>query len=291
MQVLLNFSCELCIVDNLMNSITNKINEQTKISVLIKANPLVIDTLAEFNPHFKKLNNIFLRKLLAPRVTIAEACVIGKCHISEFFDRMRMIGFEIEEVLLKTTVNPQKENIFPSDLETLDFDVRPFLAKEKDPLKLIIKKVEALKENQILKIINDFEPIPLINLLVKKGFIYQTEKIGNHTVITSFLKSAVSGTLQLITQEKQDILIDDIFEKKLKNIPFNKLHIINVTELEMPLPMVTILESLNKLKSDEALFVYHKKIPAFLLPELKDKGFKFLIQHKENNKINMLIFK
>jgi uncharacterized protein (DUF2249 family)/TusA-related sulfurtransferase len=275
----------------IMNSITNKINEQTKISALIKTNPLVIDTLVKFNPHFKKLKNVILRKLLAPRVTIAEACVIGKCNVSDFLNQMKKIGFEIEELRLNSIAEIQQEIVFSKTSKVLDFDVRPILAQEKDPLKLIIQKVDALEENQILRIINDFEPLPLINLLVKKGFNYQTEKIDEHTVITSFVKIVSSEKLELIAQGKENISDDNDFEIKLQSFSNDKLHVIDVRELEMPLPMITILEFLKKMKSDEALFVHHKKVPAFLLPELKEKEFKFLIQHKKNNKINMLIFK
>jgi hypothetical protein len=43
--------------------------------------------------------------------------------------------------------------------------------------------------------------------------------------------------------------------------------------------MIKILDSLSQLQSDTALFVYHKKIPVYLLPELKERHFQHVIRH------------
>ena len=59
----------------------------------------------------------------------------------------------------------------------------------------------------------------------------------------------------------------------------------------MPLPMLTIIDKLESLNVDTALFVYHKRIPVFLLPELKEKKFNFLIKEIDNSEVHLLIFK
>ena len=73
-----------------------KINQQTKISALIKENEKAIDAISSINPHFNKLRNPILRKVLASRVTIADAARIGKCNIEVFFKKLAEIGFEVE---------------------------------------------------------------------------------------------------------------------------------------------------------------------------------------------------
>jgi TusA-related sulfurtransferase len=77
----------------------------------------------------------------------------------------------------------------------------------------------------------------------------------------------------------------------LKSFDPAGIRTIDVRELEMPLPMVNILEQLQSIAPGEALFVYHKKVPVFLLPELKERGFEFLIQDTADNKVNLLIFR
>jgi len=55
--------------------------------------------------------------------------------------------------------------------------------------------------------------------------------------------------------------------------------------------MLTILDALEKLPSESALFVYHKRIPVFLLPELKDRKFDYRIKEIRDNEVHLLIFK
>jgi hypothetical protein len=59
----------------------------------------------------------------------------------------------------------------------------------------------------------------------------------------------------------------------------------------MPLPMHTILEALETLPLGKALFVYHKRIPVFLLPELEQQGFNYRIQEISDAEVHLLIYK
>ena len=273
------------------------ITEKTKISALIKANPLVIETLSALNPHFGKLRNPILRNLLAGRVSIADACRIGGCEIKEFLNKMSEIGFVVNQAdpsfNTGTSIGSAANSLeFTKNLKVVELDVRPVLAMKKDPLKSILNSISSLNQDECLKIINTFEPIPLIRMLNKKGFGYYTERQDPETVITWFVRTAI-GETDLGTSPEETILCstDEEFERTVKSFSPDKLHTIDVRELEMPMPMISILEHLKKMQSDEALFVYHKKVPVFLLPELQERGFKYLIQNTADNKVNMLICK
>ncbi|RYG22874.1 MAG: DUF1858 domain-containing protein, partial [Chitinophagaceae bacterium] len=105
------------------------ISEKTKISTLIKANPAAIDAIASINPHFDKLRNPVLRKILASRVTIADAARIGKTSVDVFFDKLSEIGFETEQqttpamnstATLEVTTPDFLQNMAPDKLIELD---------------------------------------------------------------------------------------------------------------------------------------------------------------------------
>ena len=66
---------------------------------------------------------------------------------------------------------------------------------------------------------------------------------------------------------------------------------IDVRNLEMPQPMHKILEALEVLPEGKALFVHHKKIPVFLLPELADRKFEYRLNEKGEGNIEMIIFR
>ena len=59
----------------------------------------------------------------------------------------------------------------------------------------------------------------------------------------------------------------------------------------MPMPMMAILESLNELAQDMALYVHHKRIPVFLLTELKERNFDYRIKETSEGEVNLLIFR
>jgi hypothetical protein len=59
----------------------------------------------------------------------------------------------------------------------------------------------------------------------------------------------------------------------------------------MPQPMHTILNEIKNLGPDQALFVHHKKIPVYLLPNLHDEGFEYLIHEEAPGKVSILIYK
>lgn len=66
---------------------------------------------------------------------------------------------------------------------------------------------------------------------------------------------------------------------------------IDVRHMEMPLPMLTILDALDNLSDGEALYVVHKRIPVFLLPELADRKFDYRIKDVADGEVYLLIFK
>ena len=65
---------------------------------------------------------------------------------------------------------------------------------------------------------------------------------------------------------------------------------VDVRHLEMPMPMMTILEALEVLPQGKALYVKHKRIPVFLLTELKEREFEYRIREVREGEVYMLIF-
>lgn len=270
------------------------INENTKISTLIEANPQVIETLVKLNAHFSKLRNPFLRNILAKRVTISEACKMSGCNITDFFITMEGIGFNVNAGSLRARIPQVSHNgrfILPENFEIIELDVRPVLVQKKDPLNLIISKIGTLQAGQCLKIVNTFEPVPLINLLGKKGFQHHVEYPDKDTVITWFFKQGKEKVGQILPDDTIKANESDDFEWMLQKYQPPKLQFTDVRELEMPLPMVTILAILKKMPQDEALLVHHKKVPVFLLPELREQGFDYRIKNISEGNLNILIFK
>jgi len=269
------------------------INSKTKINQLLEVSqPLVIGALIKLNQNFSKLKNPVLRNLFARRVTIADACKISGCAIADFMESMKQIGFSVEgEEQSNTEQPPQPVSAIKEPNNYLELDVRPILAQDKDPLKEILACINKLDENQGLKLINTFEPMPLIYLLGNKGFTHRVEFVDDNTVITRFNKA--SGVeKEIISLPADELTVDDEqFDSLLATIAPDKIKYLDVRQLEMPKPMLSILEETPHLAVGDALFVYHKKTPVFLLPELEKQGLKYLFKDISPGYVNMLIYK
>lgn len=262
----------------------------TKISDLIKANPASIDAIASINKHFKKLKNPILRRTLARRVTIADAARIGGVPVEVFFEKLAEVGFEIDKTVLPDKPADKQEEAdvaIVSDGKVVELDVRPVIEGGSDPFNMIMEAIKDLPEGAVLKIINSFEPIPLITILREKGYESKVERPEEGVVHTYFKKGEAAKETDLSKTENFE---PGDFDAKMQEY-CERLKTIDVRHLEMPEPMVKILTELEVLPEGHALFVHHKKFPKFLLPELKSRGYQFVQKKIDDHNIDFLFFK
>lgn len=266
-----------------------KINEATKIAALLKQDPRSIEAIIRISPKFIKLRNPLLRKLLANRTTIAMASKIGGCEVTDFFEQLKPLGFEAEDAVQEDSIRhkaspPWLLTVAQADIEELD--VRPLLDAGKDPLNQILTALRTLPRGHVLKIVNTFEPSPLIAMVEGKGFTSYSEAVAEDLFFTYFFKVSEVGD----GTERDPLQAGEDWEE-LSDRYVDGTVSVDVRDLPMPQPMVRILEALEALPAGQALFVEHKKIPVFLLPELRERGFDYRIKEIENQHVQLLIFR
>lgn len=266
------------------------INENTKISALISYNPKSIDAIISISNNFDKLKNPILRKILASRVSIKQAAKIGGSSIEVFYNKLIPLGFELNETKENYKKEAEPLSYHFKDLDEkkiVDLDVRDILKDGKDPFNIIMDTLAGLANDSVLKIINTFEPTPLISILSKKGYLHNTVVIEKQLVYTYFIKeSKYTIDNKVIVNDSGSDEITTILKSFGNNIKE-----IDVKLLEMPLPMALILNELSTLPDGHILFVHHKKVPKFLFPELAERGYQWRIQIISANDIKLLIFK
>jgi hypothetical protein len=286
------------------------INANTRIAELLRGHPAALETIIGLSPRFAKLRNPFLRKLMAGRTSIAMASKVGGCTVDDFFCKLRSLGFVVEEGQHDaagkderpedSTVIPEIKRIVAAG-KLVELDVRPVIEGGKDPLVMILAKIKTVPPGFVLKIVNSFEPSPLIILLGNKGFQSWSVKVEDNLVYTYFLHNecalpeiASTGVLDTTdvdtsaTAEGAPALDD--WDDVLARFA-DRLTTIDVRPLDMPKPMLTILRALDGVSSDMALFIHHKRIPVFLLPELAERGFEYRIREISEGDVKLLIFK
>lgn len=265
------------------------INANTKIATLLKENPEALEAIISISPRFNKLRNPLLRKLMAARTSINMASKVGGCTVNDFFKKLEPLGFKTDKNIVEDDNTAQKDipgfvqKITVADV--VELDVRAEIETGKDPLNLILKAVKQLQPGQVLKLINSFEPVPLMLLLEKQGFESYAENINDNLVHTFFHKSNATPIKEVDTYKASEGW-DEILQRFTSN-----METVDVRHLEMPLPMLTILDELEKLPNGKALYVIHKRIPVFLLPELSERKFDYRIKEVGDGEVYLLIFK
>ncbi|NNU33135.1 DUF2249 domain-containing protein [Mucilaginibacter sp. S1162] len=202
---------------------------------------LVIKTLVNLNKKFSKLKNPLLRNLLVKRVSIADACKISNTEIADFMWSMQQIGFKVTAPSVDNNIALQAAS-YQEPLDYLELDVRPVLAQDKDPLKEILTAIKKLEEGQGLKLINTFEPLPLIHLLADKGFSFRVEHPEPNLVLTYFSKAGSMAGETLEIPSTVPVADNEQFDRQLKRFDESRITFLDVRQLEMPKPMLAILE-------------------------------------------------
>ncbi len=265
------------------------VNVNTKIAAILKQDSRALEAIVSLSPKFEKLRHPFLRKIMAARTSLAMASKLGGCAVEDFYQKLEPLGFAIDR---STKIAGEKEIAVPLFVRQLkkehllELDVRPVIASGKDPLNLIMEKLKSLQPGQVLKIVNSFAPTPLILLLEKKGFQSYVEVMGSDCIETYFYKARRENPLQKEIEEP----VKNDWAQVLQRFT-GRIQEMEVRHLEMPQPMLAILEALDRLPADSALYVYHKRIPVFLLPELVQKGFEYRIKEMSDGEVRLLIFK
>ncbi len=267
-----------------------KIDKNTKISAILKENMEAVEAIASINRHLIKLRNPFLRKMLAPRVTVAQAAQVGNANVNEMLLALEKIGFDVEFDNVDSTISKTESSktINMKRTKIVELDVRPILEGGTDPFNAIMETLKTLAPEETLCIINTFEPIPLLNILKEKGYEYETERPESGDVYTYLTKVSEGKTDETLFE---DISAPEITFDILENKFDGKMIEIDVRELEMPMPMVTILEAIEGLEDGQALYVHHKKLPQYLLPELQKRDFGFREKEVDADNIKLIIFR
>jgi len=265
-----------------------KITANTKISKIIKYDKKVIDVIASINKHFKKLKNPILCKMLASRVSVADAAKIGGISTDEFLNILKNDGYDVELAPEeKNEMNTKQQTSTMKKDKIVTLDARPILAGGVDPFDEIMKTLKTMSDEETLLIINTFEPLPLLNILKKRGYEFETQR-PEAGIVHCYLRRSEEAPANhtATTTEHEERSFQDLekhFAGKMKEI--------DVREMEMPMPMVSILEELEKLSEGEALYVYHKRLPQYLLPELENRQFKLAEKKIDDDNLELIIYK
>jgi uncharacterized protein (DUF2249 family) len=247
------------------------ISPDITVARLLEEHPDLVEVLARYHPHFKHLRNKLLRRVMAPRVTLAQAARIAGVSPN---DLLATVSRAVGEADTTPQPTPSSEDEGKADergggpkpgwlsempeSRQVHLDVREDIRGNREPFAKIMAAIKHLDPDQVLVLRTPFEPIPLYDVLGKRGFAHWTHKRSGDDWAVGFYREAASGS----SPRKDELCQVD-----------NLARVIDVRGLEPPEPMARVLEALEQLSPDQQLEVLLDRRPMFLYPQLDDRGF------------------
>jgi uncharacterized protein (DUF2249 family) len=277
-----------------------QIDKHTRIAALIRANERTIETLIGVSARFEKLRNPVLRKIMAGQVSLAQAARVGGVSLDALFDALRGIGFLVADAECVASASAAESDAADpagdaraqaaerelkrefAALQTIhDFDARELIAAGEEPLSDILRVARAVLPGEGLRVINSFPPEPLLDLLARRGFRGWIEALPDRYE-ARFLRFAASAT--------DDETLPEPAEGPAATADARPFVVrIDVRGLKPPEPMMRILSTLAGLNARQRLYVFHERIPRFLLPELAEQNYVVQMRERGEGDLRLLI--
>jgi hypothetical protein len=158
------------------------ISADTTIGHLLDAHPELVDVLARYHPHFRQLRHRLLRRIMAPRVTVAQAARIAGVETDALLEVLRRAAGEVpgpreahhqgEDPRAAAGLRSQfaeparKPAVLAAipDARLVRLDVREDIREGREPFARIMRAVKNLRDGEVLVLRAPFEPIPLCDV-------------------------------------------------------------------------------------------------------------------------------
>jgi uncharacterized protein (DUF2249 family) len=255
------------------------ITADTNLGRLLDEHPGLVEVLAGCHAHFTRLRNRMLRRLMAPRVTVGQAAAVAGVPVADLVATLRRaIGEPVEAATPAAPPVPAAPPAGPRPaaldrLRSVEVDVRDDIARGEEPFARIVAAARALGAAEALVIRAPFEPVPLYDVLGRRGLAHWTEQLAADDWRVWFHRGASAPAPVPVAPARTPA----------------DAATLDVRGLEPPLPMVRVLERLDALEPGAALTVLHERRPMFLYPQLDARGFRHETDEPEPGLVRIVI--
>lgn len=171
-------------------------------------------------------------------------------------------------------MTPAPKPIELEGLHPVELDVRGDIRRGEEPFARIMGAVAALTPGDALVLRAPFEPAPLYKVLGRRGFAHWTERLA-----------ADDWRVWFWSPQARDVPEPSAAPATASD----EASMLDVRGLEPPLPMVRILERLERLPVGGRLTVLHERRPMFLYPQLDARGFGHETDEPEPGLVRIVI--
>jgi len=167
-----------------------EITLETKVADLLNNYEGMKEILIGINPKFKKLNNPILRRTIAKVAGVKQAAIVGGMDPLDLLNQLREAVGQPPLNLPQSeeSISKKRESSPPpawiTQTPTVTLNANTLLDADKNPLEEINRELKHLKKGEVLLLLSDFRPEPLIDALIKKGYALYCQEQGSEEFLT-----------------------------------------------------------------------------------------------------------
>jgi uncharacterized protein (DUF2249 family) len=257
-----------------------------RVSDVLARDESLIDVFVQQAPHFTKLRNRAMRKVMARLLTVEQAARTANVSPDHLVSELNAaLGIGVGSPVPVSPTPPRLDDdspaVHPASANVIEIDVREDLRSGREPFSRIMNAVSALAANDVLHLRAIFEPAPLFTVLGNRGFAHESKAHAADDWSVWFWRSsdaravpAGAGVEQATAVVKQIDAVDDATTTHL-----------DVRELTPPEPMMQTLAALEMLGAGHTLVQINSRVPQFLFPALTERGFAWEIDESQPDRI------
>lgn len=190
----------------------------------------------------------------------------------------------------ETTGRPAGLDALPPE-RIVELDVREDLRAGREPFSRIMAAQRSLPDGGVLRLRAIFEPVPLYAVLEAQGLGHWAERRAADDWVVWFYPAA-DGRPAATASDADDVAdgaaaMDGA--AALDGPAEGDVVVLDVRGLEPPEPMVRTLERLETLAAGATLLQINERVPQFLLPQLRARGFAYEIQREAAGPVRVFI--
>lgn len=240
-----------------------------KIAEVLRLYPQLLDVLVSQSPHFSRLRNPILRRIQSRLVTVSQAAAIAGLESAVLIRNLNgAIGEECTSPVGPVEVVSKDGTPSPSWLESAPVmatvDVRDAPLRNGEPFNAIMKAAAQVRDGGMLLLRSSFEPLPLYEVLGKRGFLSWARRFAADNWEVFFFRSATS--MGNVAEENASPSAGHVDVEPTASM------VIDVRELVPPQPLMRIMDALAQLQPGQTLLVHHVRRPVYLYPRLAEQG-------------------
>lgn len=280
-----------------------------RVSDVLARDASLVEIFARHAPHFAKLRNRTLRRVMARLVTVEQAARTAGIPADDLLRELNAaLGIATDDrasgaAPAGATAAPGQSatepSVHPADAPVVELDVREELRAGREPFSTIMTAVAALNDGEVLRLRTTFEPVPLFTVLGKRGFAHEAVAHGADDWSVWFWKPRLTalGARRSAGAHAEGSPSGAAAERRAPSAENSSYDLgpneilLDVRWLEPPEPLMRTMAALETLPEGHTLVQLNVRVPQLLLPMLAERGYACEVDESHADRVLVRIWR